>query len=294
MMPTMKSQLQEHYRARGLPLRCLARRLGVSRSSLYYRGRREGRDAEVSQQIQQVALAHPAWGYRSIGRVLERQGMRVNLKRVYRLYRGLKLQKPAPRRRRDRVNRDLCFQPTPAEGSNQVWAMDFVHDRTRGEGTFRILTVEDTHDRYAFPPLVAKHIGAEAVRDHLDALLVYGQPRVIRRDNGPEFRGVAVQGWMARRRIQDEPIPKGKPFFNGFIESFHATLRRECLNLEEFDTLAEARNRIEHWRCFYNEHRPHSALGGQTPIEKRRLAQGERPFPLGQQDTHIDNARRIY
>jgi len=293
-MPILKIQLREQYRARGIPLRCLALRLEISRSGLYYQGGREALDGELSEEIRRLAFAHPAWGYRSIGRFLGRQGMRVNLKRVYRLYCGLRLQKPARRRKRDRVNRDLCFHPTDAQTSNQVWAMDFVHDWTRRDGAFRILTVEDTHDRYAFPLLVAKHIGAEVVRNHLEALLTYGRPQVIRRDNGAEFRSGAVQNWMARKRIQDEPIPKGKPFLNGFIESFHATLRRECLDVEEFETLAEAQYRIEKWRNSYNEQRPHSSLEGQTPAGKRRLALGKRPFPQGQYHSFIDNAGRIH
>ncbi len=54
---------------------------------------------------------------------------------------------------------------------------------------------------------------------------------------------------------------------NGFVESFNGRLRDECLNCHEFESLHQARSRIERWRNDYNQHRPHSALGHMTPRE---------------------------
>jgi hypothetical protein len=62
----------------------------------------------------------------------------------------------------------------------------------------------------------------------------------------------------------------GSPWENGHIESFHDKLRDECLNRELFGTLAEARVILENWRIEYNERRPHSSLGYQTPGEFAR------------------------
>jgi putative transposase len=52
---------------------------------------------------------------------------------------------------------------------------------------------------------------------------------------------------------------------NTFIESFNASLRKECLNVHWFQTLEEARLKIEQWRKEYNEDRPHGSLGYITP-----------------------------
>jgi len=54
---------------------------------------------------------------------------------------------------------------------------------------------------------------------------------------------------------------------NGFIESFNGKLRDECLNANQFLSLADARSKIEAWRADYNLHRPHSALGNRSPAE---------------------------
>ena len=57
------------------------------------------------------------------------------------------------------------------------------------------------------------------------------------------------------------------PTDNAFIESFNGRLRQECLNQNWFLSLADARETIENWRQDYNEYRPHSSLGQQTPSE---------------------------
>jgi putative transposase len=72
----------------------------------------------------------------------------------------------------------------------------------------------------------------------------------------------------------------GKPVDNAFIESFNGRLRDECLNANWFYSLAEAKKISESWIKDYNEERPHSGLGGLTPIEyetgARPPAQGTR------------------
>ncbi len=70
--------------------------------------------------------------------------------------------------------------------------------------------------------------------------------------------------------MQTAYIEPGSPWQNAYGESFNGRLRDECLNLEWFRTLAEARVVIEMWRQHYNEDRPHSSLGYQTPAEFRQ------------------------
>jgi len=62
-------------------------------------------------------------------------------------------------------------------------------------------------------------------------------------------------------------IHPGKPTENGLIESFNGRLRDECLNVNQFASLEDAKGQIEAWRIDYNRHRPHSSLGNLTPNE---------------------------
>jgi putative transposase len=78
--------------------------------------------------------------------------------------------------------------------------------------------------------------------------------------------------WVEARQIKTLYIKPGGPWENGHVEGFHNKLRDECLNRELFASLAEARVILESWRTEYNQARPHSSLGYQTPEEFARRA----------------------
>src|SRR6478672_6024618 len=102
------------------------------------------------------------------------------------------------------------------------------------------------------------------------AIARYGLPEHLRSDNGPEFIAACIQDWLKAQAIKTLYIKPGSPWENGHIESFHDKLRDECLNRELFGNLHEARVILESWRVEYNERRPHSSLGYQTPSEYAR------------------------
>jgi putative transposase len=87
---------------------------------------------------------------------------------------------------------------------------------------------------------------------------------VLRCDNGPELACAAMADW-AVRRVGLHFIPPGEPWRNGYVESFNSRIRDECLNINSFWPLAQARVVISDWKHQYN-HR-HSALGYRTPAE---------------------------
>ena len=105
---------------------------------------------------------------------------------------------------------------------------------------------------------------------------------------GTEFTSKAVLKWAKDNGIEWHYIDPGKPQQNAFIESFNGSLRDECLNEEIFDSLADAHRTLALWRYDYNNVRPHSSLGNQTPLEARRTleqSEGSAPGALAQPDT---------
>ena len=86
-------------------------------------------------------------------------------------------------------------------------------------------------------------------------------------DHGTEFTSRALDEWAWQNKVQLDFTRPGKPTDNGLCESFNGRLRDECLNVNEFQNMAEAKRIIEAWRVDYNEHRPHSSLGNLTPNE---------------------------
>ena len=101
----------------------------------------------------------------------------------------------------------------------------------------------------------------------------HGRPQHLRSDNGPEFIACAIQDWLKESEVKTICIKPGSPWENGHIESFHYKLHDECLNRELFGSLLEAQIILEQWRNEYNDERPHSSLGYQTPSEYARREQ---------------------
>ena len=113
---------------------------------------------------------------------------------------------------------------------------------------------------------VARRLNSRDVLEVVDDLMVMrGVPDHIRSDNGGEFRVKAVREWLGRIGAKTLYIEPGSPWENGYNESFNGRLRDECLNVEPFNTLMEAKIVIEHWRKKYNTIRPHSSLSYRPP-----------------------------
>jgi putative transposase len=143
-----------------------------------------------------------------------------------------------------------------------------VADQTENGSSFRILTLLDEHTRQCLAIHPAWSIRAIDVITVVEAAIArYGMPEHLRSDIGPEFIASCMQDWLKAQEIKTLYIKPGSPWENGHIASFHDKLRDECLNRELFGNLQEARVILESWRVEYNERRPHSSLGYQTPSE---------------------------
>lgn len=243
--------------------------LKLSRSVYYYRS--VARDSTaLTLRIREISKARVHYGYRRVHVLLKRQGWPDNHKRVYRLYReeGPSLRHKRPRRHKTARIR----QPTQqASGPNQIWSMDFVSDALFDGRRLRALTVVDQFTRECLAIEVGQSLKREDVARTMDYLAATrGTPQTIKVDNGSEFAGRVMDRWAYERGVELDFSRPGKPTDNAFVESFNGRLREECLNAHWFLSLDDARGKIEAWRCFYNEARPHSALGWLTPAEFAR------------------------
>ncbi len=172
-----------------------------------------------------------------------------------------------------RKPRKLRAKPTvgilpKAEYANQIWTYDFVFDQSLSGKSLKMLTLIDEHTRECLAIGVGVSITSEKVRAVLQRVCrENGFPEMLRSDNGAEFIGQAVNGWLAENGIKPLFIAPGKPWQNGKCESFNGKLRDELLSREWFSSVKEAQVVIEQWRQFYNTERPHSSLGYLTPLE---------------------------
>ena len=255
----------------GMSERKACRWLNVRRKSYRYR-RKKADSAKLIKRIKELALKHPRFGYRRIWALLTRAGESINVKRVYRLWRELKLALPKRRRKKKRARPFVGIVPK-ALAANQIWTYDFVFDEAVSGRKLKMLTLIDEYTRECLALEVDTSITSLKVRQILERVCRQrGFPKAIRSDNGSEFIGQAVGDWLKTKKIEPLFIAPGKPWQNGKCESFNGKLRDECLSREWFGSMREARVVIESWRKFYNNERPHSALGYLTPVEFRGKA----------------------
>ena len=220
-------------------------------------------DSDLIEEINELAHAQPRYGYRRVWAVLRRT-RKLNRKRVHRLWKQANLQVKRVSRRRARRERPAAIA---AAYPNHVWAYDFLEDHDAHGRVFHILTVMDEFTREGLALDVDSSTSAERVIGVLEQLVTsYGAPDYLRSDNGAEFVALAVQAWLAHQQIRTLYIDPGCPWQNGKDERFNGTVRDECLNIQLFASVSEARIRLETFRQHYNSDRPHSRLTYQTPI----------------------------
>jgi transposase InsO family protein len=251
----------------GVPERTACRVLGQHRATQRRVARTADDEMALTADIIELARRYGRYGYRRITALLRAAGWQVNRKRVERIWRREGLKVPARQPKRDRLwlADGSCLRLRP-ERPNQVWAYDFVEDRTRDGRKFRMLCVIDEFTREALAIKVARKLDSSDIIEVLaDLCVVRGVPEHIRSDQGPEFIATALKGWIKAVGAKTAYIEKSSPWENGYVESFNGKLRDELLNVEIFNSLREAQILIESWRCHYNAIRPHSALGYRAP-----------------------------
>jgi putative transposase len=240
------------------------RTIRFCRTSHRYRSHRRD-DRALRMRIVEIAESRVRYGYRRIQVLLRREGWRVNHKRTYRIYcqEGLHLRRKRPHRH---VSGSRRMARPDVERPNACWSMDFVADSLFNGRRFRALTVVDNYSRECLAIEAGQSMTGTDVAAVIERLVTErGAPERIQCDNGTEFISRAMDKWAYDRGITMDFSRPGKPMDNATVESFNGSFRDECLNVNWFLSMEDAREKIEKWRRDYNEFRPHSSLGDLTP-----------------------------
>ena len=251
----------------------------ISRSSYIYQSIRDEQVA-LRMRINEIARVRVQYGYKRIHIVLRREGWLVNHKRVYHIYceEGLNLRTKRPKRRVSAMHRN---QRREAIGINESWSMDFVSDSLFNGRRFRSLTLVDNFSRECLAIEIGQRIRGENVVSILNRIKANcGLPQTICVDNEPEFISKELDRWAYEHNIVLDFSRPGKPVDNAYIESFNGSFRDECLNINWFLSIEDAREKIEAWRNDYNQWRPHTSLGNLTPRQYAEKQVEESPDSL--------------
>jgi putative transposase len=253
--------------AHGISERRACSIIAADRSAIRYRHRRAD-DAAPRMRLKELAAERRRFGWRRLKLLLEREGIRMNHKKLRRLYIEERLQV----RRRGGRKRALGTRApmTLPQGPNQRWSLDFVSDTLTDGRRFRILMVLDDFTRESLCLVPDTSLSGKRVARELDTVIAHrGRPLLCVSDHGTELTSNAILTWCQDTKVDWHYIAPGKPQQNAFAESFIGRLRDECLNETLFTSLRQARAVLTSWQRDYNEVRPHSAHGGLTPASIR-------------------------
>jgi transposase InsO family protein len=270
-----------------LPLARACQLLGLNRGS-YYRVREEPGPAPealaLRQAIEQVVLEYPAYGYRRVTKALQREGWRVNHKRVLRIMRSESLLCQLQRRwvRTTDSEHGLTVYPNRLKqagwrqltGINQAWVADLTYIRLP-TGFCYLAAILDAYSRKVVGWALSEVIDASLAIAALEQALQGRKPApgwIHHSDQGVQYACRDYVRLLEMAKAQISMSGKGRPRDNAQAESFMRTLKHEEVYLQDYQTFTEAKQAIDRFiNEVYNEKRLHSSLGYRPPSEFEEL-----------------------
>jgi putative transposase len=247
------------------------RLLKIARSTLYYQpAPADADDLAVMRRMDELYLASPFYGSRRMVAVLRREGVVVNRKRVRRLMRLMGLeaiyQKPnTSQGHPDHKVYPYLLRGLPIEQANQVWCADITYI-PMAKGFVYLVAVMDWFSRRVLSWRLSITMEADfCVEAVQEAMGKYGRPEIFNTDQGVQFTCAAFVDELEAAGVRISMDGKGRFLDNIFIERLWRSLKYEEVFIKAYGSVIEARRGIGGWLSFYNDERPHQALGYRTP-----------------------------
>jgi putative transposase len=246
------------------PVGRVCRVLGISKTAYYYKSCRD--DSEVIDKLRDYAEKMPTRGFGEYRKLIRKEGIKWNHKRIKRVYDLMKLNLRRKHKRR-LPGRFKVPLVVPGE-ENHTWSMDFMHDSLVNGRKIKVLNLMDDFNREALAIEIDSSLCGSRVKRVLEKVMEWrGKPKYIRTDNGPEFICNTLVDFCKGHGIEFMYIQPGKPMQNGYVERFNRFYREDVLDAYLFNSLQEVRLLSEEWMEFYNEKHPHESLNDMSPRE---------------------------
>ncbi len=247
--------------------------LGVNRGSFYYQPKEDPSEAVLLTEIEKLSGQYPTYGYRRITQVLRRQGYTVGTRRVARLMKEKNLLVSI--KRVGQTTKSLqgekpwsnLLETLEVSHQDQVWVADITYVRFKGRFIYLSLLM-DVFTRMIRGWHVSRHLTQPLTLNPLEQALRHSVPEIHHSDQGAQYLSKAYVTTLEAHGVEISVAQRGRPWENGYAERLIRTLKEEEVHLNAYENITEARNRIGHFiEHKYHQKRPHSALGGSTPME---------------------------
>ena len=246
--------------------------LDINRASFYYCPVPESADdVAIMNEIQDIWEKYPFYGYRRITVTLRRSGDRINYKRVHRLMGKMGIRALYPKPRTSIANAGhkkypYLLKDLSLERADQVWATDITYVRMN-PGFVYLVAIIDLYSRYIVSWKLSISLDAGFCIEALEEALIRGCPDIFNTDQGCQFTSAVWIEMLEAHGIQISMDGKGRCMDNIYAERLWRSLKYEEVYLKSYETVHEAKQSLERYIEFYNNQRPHQALGYQTPAE---------------------------
>ena len=248
-------------------MREICETLGFNRSSFYYQPREDPSEEVLRAEIEKLVGAYPRYGYRRITQLLLRQGYTVGTRRVARLMKTnnllvsvkracqttKSLQGEKPWRNR--------LENVEVSHQDQVWVADITYVRLKGRFVYVCLLM-DVFTRMIRAWQLSQHLTQSLTLKPLEEALCRSVPEIHHSDQGVQYLSrVSYIETLQEHGVEISVAQRGRPWENGCAERLIRTLKEEEVDINDYQSITEVRDRIGHFITqVYHQNRPHSAL----------------------------------
>ena len=245
--------------------------LNLSRSTAYYRatGLSE-QELNLRRMIDEIHLKYPFMGSRRIRIALDKQGQKVNRKRVMRLMQAMGIYALYPKPRTTIANKSHKIYPYLLRNvevgcPDIAWATDITYIPMKN-GFLYLVAIIDWYSRKVLSWRLSNTMDTQFCLDALDeAIALYGKPEIFNSDQGSQFTSIEFTDRLKAHGIRISMDGKGRWIDNIFIERLWRSLKYEEVYLKAYSSPREAELEISNYMVFYNEQRNHQSLKNLTP-----------------------------
>jgi len=261
--------------------------LGLNRSSYYYRPKtvfsqpknnhnemiqpvqETTKNLSIMKRIDELYMAHPFYGTRNMTVILNREGYRVNRKRIQRLMRLMGIQAIYPKPRLSIGGQDHKIYPyllknLSIDRPNQVWCSDITYIRL-AHGFLYLVAIMDWYSRFVLSWRLSNTLDTEFCLEALEQALERGNPEIFNTDQGCQFTSDSFTSRLKKAEIKISMDGRGRVFDNILIERLWRSLKYQDIYIKDYQTVMELSLGLDAYFRFYNIERPHQSLENKTP-----------------------------